>query len=58
MKGRSQLLVSEYGPQVLQVDTDVVATHFFWVNVPTACECIGFGPKFPRLKTDYHIELQ
>ena len=58
MKGQSQLLVSEYGPQVLWVDTDVVATPLFWVNVPTACEHIGLGTEFSRPKTDYHIELQ
>ena len=58
MKGRSQLLVSEYGLQVLQIDTGIVATPLFWVNVPTACERVGLGTEFSRPKTDYHIELQ
>ena len=57
MKGRNQLLISEYGLQVLWVDTGVVATPLFRVNVPAACECVGFGPEFPGLKADYHVEL-
>ena len=57
-KGRSQLLVSEYGLQVLRIDTGVVATPLFWVNVPTARERIGLGAKFSGLKPDDHIELR
>ena len=57
MKGRSQLLVSEYGPQVLQIDTGIVATPLFWVNVPTARERVRLGTEFSGLKVDYHIEL-
>ena len=58
MKGQSQLLISEYGPQVLWVDTGVVTTPLFWVNVPMACECIGLGTEFSGLKMDYHIKLR
>ena len=58
MKGRSQLLVSEYGPQVLRIDTGVVATPLFWVNVPAAREHVGLGTEFSGLKLDYHIELR
>ena len=57
MKGRSQLLVSEYGLQVLRIDTGVVATPLFWVDIPTACERIGLGTKFSGPKLDDHIEL-
>ena len=57
MKGRRQLLVSEYWPKVLWVDTGVVTTPLFWVNVPAVHECIGFGAEFPGPETDYHIEL-
>ena len=52
------MLVSEYGPQVLWIDTGVVTTPLFWVNVPMACERIGLGAEFSGLKTDDHIELR
>ena len=57
MKRRSQLLISEYWLKVLWVDIGIVATHLFRVNVPMACERIGFGTKFPGSEMDYHVEL-
>ena len=57
MKGRCQPLVGEHWPWVLQVNTGIVATPLFWVNVPTACEHVGFGAEFPGSETDDHVEL-
>ena len=57
MKGRCQLLISEHRPKVLQVNTGIVATPLFWVNIPAACERVGFGAKFPGVETDDHVEL-
>ena len=45
-------------PSHLQLDTGVVATPLFWVNVLAAHECIGFGTEGIQPETDYYIELQ
>jgi len=57
VKGQCQLLVSEHRLKVLQVNTGIVATPLFWVNVPTAREHVRFGVEFPGSETDDHVDL-
>ena len=57
MKGQCQLLIGEHQSEVLWVNAGIVATPFFWVNVPMVCECVGLGTEFSGVETDYHVEL-
>jgi len=57
VKGQCQLLVGEHRPKVLWVNTGIVTTPLFWVNVPMAHEHVGFGAKFPGAEMNDHVEL-
>ena len=41
---------------VLWVNTGIVAIPLFKIDVPSSSECIGFGTKFSRPKTDDQVE--
>ena len=57
MKGQCQLLIGEPWLEVLWVNTGIVTTPLFRINIPTAGECVRLSTKFPRVEMDYHVEL-
>ena len=52
-----ELFLSEYGSEVVWVDDGVVTVPLFWVDVPTASKCVGFGSELTGAEADNHVEL-
>ena len=55
---RGELLVREHWSVVVWVDDGVVTAPLFWVDVPTACQCVGLRSKLTWPETDYEVELR
>ena len=43
MEGQCQLLLCEYGVEVVWVYAGIVASSLFRIDVPSSCQCIGLG---------------
>ena len=56
-KGCSELLLCEYGMEIMRVDTSVVLIPLFGIDVPASSKGIRFHAKLSRMETDDHIEL-
>ena len=54
---RGELLVREHWSVVVWVDDGVVTVPLFWVDVPTASKCVGFGSELTGAEADNHVEL-
>ena len=50
------MLRSEYWSEVVWISTGVATISLFAVQIPTSSKEIRLGSKFPRAKTDDHIE--
>ena len=57
-EGRGELLLGENRSVVVWVDDGVVTAPLFWVDVPTACQCVGLRSKLTWPEPDYEVELR
>ena len=56
-EGRSELLLCEYGVEIMRVDASVVLIPLFGIDVPASSEGIRLRAKSSRTEADDHIEL-
>jgi len=49
-RGGCQLFRCKHWVKVLWVNTGIVATSLFKIDVPSSSKCVGFGTKLPRPK--------
>ena len=50
--------MSEYRPKVLRINSGIVATSFFKVQIPSTSQCIRFGTKLTRAEMNDEVELR
>ena len=56
-EGCSELLLHEYGAEIMRVDVSVVLIPLFGIDVPAPSEGIRLRAKSSRTEVDDHIEL-
>jgi len=57
LEGCSELLLRDYGAEIMRVDTSIVLIPLFGIDIPASSEGIRFHAKSSRTETDDHIEL-
>ena len=57
-EGGCKLLISEYWPEIVRVNSCIIRFPPFRVDVPSSSQCIWFGSELSRMETNYEVELR
>ena len=57
-KGRSELILCEYWPEVVGINSSVVLIPLFGIDVPASSEGIRLRAELSGTETNDHIELE
>ena len=56
-EGGCKLLVSEYQPKIVRVNSCITPFPFLRVDVPSSSQRVWFGSKFFGMETNYEVKL-
>ena len=56
-EGQCQLFVSKNGAEIMRIDTGIVATSLFRVDVPSSSQCVGFLSESSGTEPDDEVKL-
>ena len=57
-EGGCKLLVSEYWPKIVRVNSCIIPFPLFMVDVPSSSQCVQFGSKFSRMETNHEVKVR
>ena len=53
-----QLLVSEYWPKIVRVNSCIIPFPLFRVDIPLSSQCVWFGSEFSRTEMNHKVKLR
>ena len=57
MEGQCQLLLHEYGAEIVRIYAGIVASSLFKIDIPSSCYPVRLGAQVARVEMNGEVEL-